>query len=151
MAKQPVAKGGTSRIRFIMLEADIPEGDLNQITSAIQNALKPTTTIIQQRLPPEVAAALPSGLADANADINVEAVEPEEETSAEQSAQRQPRESRPRKPTVPKVLNIDLNSGVSFENYVTEHAPKSEPDRHLVVLAWFKQHRPTEAVTVNHV
>ncbi len=51
MAKQPTNKGGTSRIRFIMLDAEIPEGDLSQITSAIQNALKPTTTIVQQRLP----------------------------------------------------------------------------------------------------
>jgi len=53
-----MSKGGTSRIRFIMLDAELPEGDLSQITSAIQNALQPTT-IIQQRLPNQpVAPAL---------------------------------------------------------------------------------------------
>jgi hypothetical protein len=40
MAKQPL-EAGSSRIRFIMLDAEIPEGNLSQITSAIQNALKP--------------------------------------------------------------------------------------------------------------
>ncbi|MES0100947.1 hypothetical protein [Mesorhizobium sp. M0019] len=40
MAKQSTSKNGTSRIRFIMLDAEIPEGDLNQITLAIQNALR---------------------------------------------------------------------------------------------------------------
>lgn len=34
-----------------MLDAEIPDGDLSQITAAIQNALKPTTTFVQQRLP----------------------------------------------------------------------------------------------------
>lgn len=31
MAKQPLAKGGTSRIRFIMIDAEIPEGDLGSV------------------------------------------------------------------------------------------------------------------------
>lgn len=151
MAKQPTNKGGTSRIRFIMLDAEIPEGDLSQITSAIQNALKPTTTIVQQRLPTQATSALSNGSLQADAEFEGEAFELEEEAPAEPPAARQPREARPRKPTVPKVLELDLTSGVSFERYATEHAPKSEPDRNLVVLAWFKEHRPDEAVTANHV
>lgn len=41
MVKKPKHGNGTSRVRFIMLEAELPDGDLSQITSAIQNALKP--------------------------------------------------------------------------------------------------------------
>ena len=55
MAKQGPIKTGTAKIRFIMLDAEIPEGDLSQITIAIQNALKPTT-IVQQRMPSQIAS-----------------------------------------------------------------------------------------------
>lgn len=153
MAKQTTAKNGTSRIRFIMLDAEIPEGDLSQITAAIQNALKPTTTIIQQRLPAQSVAALSPGAVDSDTqgDLEEKIFESDDSSSDEAPAQRPAREARPRKFTVPKVLELDLASGRSFESYATEHAPKSEPDRNLVVLAWFREHRPGEPVTANHV
>lgn len=50
MAKQPVQRGGTTKVRFLMLEAEGAESDLTQIYSAIQSAVKPSTTVIQQRL-----------------------------------------------------------------------------------------------------
>lgn len=151
MAKQPTNKGGTSRIRFIMLDAEIPEGDLSQITSAIQNALKPTTTLIQQRLPSAAAAVLPNGSAEIDAENEGGAVKLEDEEAAEAPVLRQPRESRPRKPTSMKVLELDLTSAPSFESFATEHIPKSDTERNLVALAWFKEHRPSEVVTANHV
>lgn len=43
LVKKPVKGNGTSRIRFITLEAEMPEGDLTQITNAIQNALRPAS------------------------------------------------------------------------------------------------------------
>ena len=57
MAKQTIAKGGTTKVRFIMLEAEGAEGDLAQIASAIQSALKPNTTVIQQRV---ISNAMPT-------------------------------------------------------------------------------------------
>jgi hypothetical protein len=46
MAKaQPPKVPGASRIRFIMVEAEMANaGDLSQITQAIQNALRPAPT-----------------------------------------------------------------------------------------------------------
>ena len=149
MAKQPVSKGGTSRIRFIMLDAEIPEGDLTQITSAIQNALKPTT-IIQQRLPNQPAAPALISNGAAGELVDEEPSELGEEAAAAPEAPRPAREPRVRKSTVPKVLELDLTSGVSLESFANEHPPKSEADRHLVVAAWFKEHREHE-ITVGHV
>ena len=152
MAKQPTAKGGTSRIRFIMLDAEIPEGDLSQITSAIQNALKPTTTIVQQRLQPaSPSAALPNGSPDTEMEIDPDVIEPEAEVQSEAPQQRQGREHRPRKPVSMKVLNLDLTGDPSFESFANNHAPKNDTERNLVALAWFKEHRPQEVVTANHV
>lgn len=149
MAKQPPSKSGTSRIRFIMLDAEIPEGDLSQITAAIQNALKPTTTIIQQRLPVAPSVQLASdAAAEDDLEIDFSEVEALEEVSAP-SRTKEPKQ--PRKPTVPKVLELDLTAGTSFESFAHAHPPKNDTERNLVVLAWYKEHRPDEPVTANHV
>ena len=51
MARQPNNRNeGTTKVRFLMLEAEGNESDLAQNLSAIQSAVKPSTTIIQQRL-----------------------------------------------------------------------------------------------------
>ncbi|TIQ33342.1 MAG: hypothetical protein E5X48_23690 [Mesorhizobium sp.] len=151
MAKQPATKNGTSRIRFIMLDAEIPEGDLSQITLAIQNALKPTTTIVQRRLPAQTAAALQNGVQEEEMESEDELVDTAGEALTEPVEVRPQRETRTRKPTVPKVLELDLSSGASFEAFAGKHAPKNDIERNLVVLAWFKEHRPDEEVTANHV
>lgn len=50
-----------------------------------------------------------------------------------------------------KVLDLDLNSATSFESFANSHPPKNDTERNLVALAWFKEHRPDEVVTANHV
>lgn len=151
MAKQPTSKSGTARVRFIMLEAELPEGDLSQIASAIQNALKPTSLVIQQRLQQVASpAALVNGGQDAEMEIEAEFVASEEVGDASPPV-RSPKESKPRKPTAMKVLSIDLKTEPSFEAFANSHVPKNDTERNLVALAWFKEHRPNESVTANHV
>jgi hypothetical protein len=43
MVKKPIKGNSTFRIRFIMFEAEMPEGELMQITNAFQNALRPAS------------------------------------------------------------------------------------------------------------
>lgn len=148
MAKQPNSKSGTSRIRFIMLDAEIPEGDLSQITAAIQNALKPTTIIQQRVLSPSQPTSLTDGTGDGEAlDDDVIDLEPSEIAPAAKP----PRTPRIRKPTTPDVLDVDLNSDVSLDSFANEHPPASEPERYLVIAAWFKEHRDVAAITTAHV
>ena len=147
MAKQP-AKAGTSRIRFIMLDAELPEGDLSQITSAIQNALKPMA-ITQQRFANQPAA--PALIGNGAGELVDEGPSESNEEPAARQAPRPAREARVRKPAVRKVLELDLKSGVSLESFANEHSPKSELDRNLVVAAWFKEQRDEDAITADHV
>lgn len=150
MARQPPQRTGTSRIRFIMLDAEIPEGDLSQITSAIQNALKPATTVIQQRLPPTGAvAAISDETGIAEADLESENVEAEPAPRSESA--RPSRDGKPRKPVSMEVLDIDLTSEPSFASFAATHVPKNDTERNLVALAWFKQDRPGIVVTANHI
>lgn len=150
MAKRPVTKSGTSRVRFIMLDAEIAEGDLSQITAAIQNALKPQAMIVQQKLSHHVTGGAMNTI-EAEADFSEDFSAPDEEIQEQTPVPRPARPPRSRKPTVPKVLELDLKSEVSFESFASEHNPQNEVDRNLLILAWFHLHRPDEMVTVNHV
>jgi len=147
VAKQPTSKNGTSRIRFIMLDAEIPEGDLSQITAAIQNALKPTTIIQQRVASPAQQGVLTDGSDGEVLDDDVIDLEPTDFAPAAKP----PRAQRSRKPTTPDVLDVDLTSDVSLESFASEHPAKSEPERYLVIAAWFKEHRDTPAVTAAHI
>ncbi len=148
MAKQHTTKGGTSRIRFIMIDAEIPEGDLNQITAAIQNALKPNTTIIQQRLPS--STVMPRiGANDAQVEFSEE--EDLEIEADEIPAPKPPKSARARKPATPEVLEFDFTSDVSLKSFAEQHSAENEPERCLVIAAWFKEHRSTPSVTTSHV
>lgn len=154
MAKQPTQKNGTSRIRFIMIDAEIPEGDLSQITSAIQNALKPTTTIIQQRVagPASATALLDPAAGNEGADedeIPGSAYQVEESSAA--STPKAARPARTRKPTTPEVLDLDFTSDLSLKSFADQHPADSEPERNLVIAAWFKEHRDTPSVTSAHI
>jgi len=135
-----------------MLDAELNEGDLSQVTQAIQNALRPNSA----------TPSTPRALAQRMAGARTETVEPEpvesqddidEPTEEAVSAHvTQSRPSTPRKLKTPKVLDIDLKSGISFVSYAQEKNPPSEQMKFLVVLAWFKQHRPDiPAVTADHV
>jgi hypothetical protein len=146
VAKQ-TPKGGTSRIRFIMLEAELPDGDLTQITAAIQNALKPTTTVIQQRIGSPGAIALLEN--ERNGEVGEELTELEDHEVG--TVPVKPKVERTRKPTTPDVLDLDLTSALSLESFANEHSPNSETERNLVIAAWFKEHRDTGAVTAAHI
>lgn len=149
MAKQPAPKAGKARVRFIMLEAEIPEGDLTQVTQAIQNALRPAT-VIQQRIAPasglEFSPAV-NGVTEVEGDDVLEDVIADVE---QVSVAKGP--PKPRSYPVPKVVeDVDLNSEPSLASFASSKQPKSDLDRHLLVAAWFKEARGVDAVSADHV
>jgi hypothetical protein len=151
VAKQPVSKNGTARVRFIMIEAEIPEGDLSQITSAIQNALKPTT-IVQQRIVSNPSSSAPPLILNGQPDEEVDDELGEtEEAESETHLLKPTRPARQRKPTTPEVLDLDFNSAISLEDYANAHPAKTESERNLVIAAWFKECRETPNITAAHV
>jgi len=156
MAKSSNGKGGgSSRIRFIMLDAELSDGDLSQITNAIQNALRPTAMVVQQRLagPAQVSGAIMSSNdVDAKLDGNeVEDASPPDERQAAPTV-RTPRSSKPTKYRTPKVVpDLDLKSDPSFESYAKTKKATTEIDRFLVVAAWFHDCRKVESITVDDV
>ncbi|WP_087002218.1 hypothetical protein [Rhizobium sullae] len=148
MAKGTTGKtGGTSKIRFIMVEAEIADGDIGQITQAIQNALKTSSPATTQRIAgPSVKAVAREAEIDGDDEVE-EAEVVEIETPVRPP---RPKVQRAAKPA-PEVLEIDMTSGTSLANYVHGANPKSNNKRYLLIAAWFKEHRETPAVTAAHV
>lgn len=148
MAKTTVKTAGPSRVRFIMLDAELNDGDLSQITQAIQNALAP----IKQS-----PARLVTGnisLKKVVQETDAEEVEADEITDEEdQSEVVQPvaRARGPRKYKSPKVLDLDLTSAVSLEEYARSKKTDTDVARNLVIAAWFKQFRSMDTITADHV
>jgi hypothetical protein len=139
---------GNSKIRFIMLEADLNDGNLTQITQAISSALSRTNT--PHRL---IAAPVNSAPALASVQEAEDQVADETGTSDATNQEEEMRLERPRKARkfpVPKVLNVDLNSGpLPFATFA-EKAPDSDLGRFLVVAHWFKAQRNVGQVTADH-
>lgn len=147
MAAKTVVKRSGSKIRFVMLEADLADGDLTEITHAISNALRQPHSgqrLIATPVRPEVEGG-GNGAGAAEAEHEPEVVEEVEEV------QETPRATKPRKPTIPNILEVDLKSGdVPFEDFATKKAPNSDLKRHLVVAYWFKKYRDIQPVTGDH-
>ncbi|HVT83087.1 MAG TPA: hypothetical protein VHM90_20790 [Phycisphaerae bacterium] len=153
MARVSIQKtSGASRIRFVMLDAELSDGDLSQVTQAIQNALRPPTPAAA---PTKVVVAngqrvsalgVPDHDPDASSEVEEEVVEDAAVETTMPGASRAPRKFR-----TPKVLDTDLLSEPSFAAFAAAKNPASDMMRFLVVAAWFKQARGVDAIGADHV
>jgi len=147
LAKNHPPKSGATRIRFVLIDAEIADGDLGQITQAIQNAVRlPSGNSVRQSAP--TVGAITSGAPESIAD---EEVDDTVEIEGEVNEAKSPRSRSSRRPSTPKVLELDLTTDPSWEGFASEKAPKNDTERFLTVAAWFKLCRQQDAVTTDHV
>jgi hypothetical protein len=143
---------GTARVRFIMLEADVTNGNLTDFANTIANALRSSSH--QKTLPIANQSAREAASADVGDVPTVEDTDDspaaEFDSSATNGAAR-PARSRKATVTKVKVLDVDLLSPVPFVQYAETKAPDNMTARFLVVAAWFKEHRGFDVVTADHV
>lgn len=144
MAKQALKSGGTSRIRFVMVDAEIAEGDVGSITQAIQNALRGPATAQIQRLTtaPKPAAVEVNGGQEPDTEVDVS--ESEDVIEAAPARSRAPRKPAPK----PSVIELDITSEPPLASLID---PKSNHKRYLAIAAWLHDHRGIEAVTADHI
>jgi hypothetical protein len=146
--KSNTKAAGTSRIRFIMFDAEIADDQIQSVTQAITSALRgPPGSPPVKRI-----AAIPANGAFAEPqEIEGEAEEIVESDVAE-AAPARPRVNAQRKPApTPEVLELDLTSDVSLASYVAQHKFESHLQRYLIAAAWYHDHRSTAKVTSAHI
>lgn len=148
MAKQSSSRGGTSRIRFIVVEAELQEGELAQVTQVLQNAFK-----TQQVFPVRPQAARIAS----SSTVDEVAFEPDEHESdddfvehVQPSPPRNPRKARPSR--VPNVVNdLDPKTDPSLRDFVAGYDAKSGFEKYLAIALWLRDARSTNTFTVDHI
>lgn len=146
---------GPSRLRVIVVEAEVGDGDLSPITEALQNALRApagtpgATRTINPALPRATATpATPSEEEGADAENHDLA----DDSSDAGTATRTARSRGPRKPRTPE-LDTGLRPGdePSLEEFAKPKNPQSDLMKFLVVAAWLQEQRNGLATTANRV
>lgn len=139
--------GGTSRFRFMLFEGDLQEGELAQVTQAIQNAFR-GPQVVPVRPGPRLSANAPT---DDDGEI-LDAEMFEESAEALDSA---PRARAPRKARAPKVPNpvndLDVKSDPSLRDFVGQYEIKSGFEKYLVIGLWLREAREINSFTVDHI
>ncbi len=146
MARSTTKKSsGNSKIRFIMLEADLGEGDLTEAMRTITNALQ------QGGAPRRVIAAPVSSDGDGQEpERNGDGEETEFEVFEEDVTAERPVRRTYRTPQV--LADLDLTSGeMPFADLAAQKGPRSANQRYLLVAYWCKKYRNVEVITADHV
>jgi hypothetical protein len=147
---------GNTRIRFILLEADGNAADLQQIAQVITNAVRPTTTVIQQVMAPPVSPALTGNVTpqgngdDVEFQPSVEIVD--EGDSVTTSINKRQNRPKARRYPMPSVLDLDLSTGETpFVQYFQQKNPEDHSKRYLVIAAWLKEFRQVDEINDDHI
>jgi len=147
MAKAAAKVGGTSRIRFVMFDAEVADGEIGQITQAIQNVMRGPVQV--QRLAPPAALKAPEASGTHEADAEPE-VELNEDIVDVTPAASRPRPAR-KAPKAPNIIDIEMNNNTSFASFVQGKDAGSQQKKYLICAAWLKDHRNIDAVSDNHI
>src|SRR5262249_16010176 len=136
-----------SRVRFVMLDAEIAEGDVAAVTQAIQNALRQpgVNTVVKRIAAPQ--SQLNGGSDVAEPEIVEDAAIDETEAVDAAPAGAKPRAQRRAAPK-PDVIEIDITTEPPLSSLVD---PKSNHRRYLAIAAWLHDHRNIEAVSADHI
>jgi hypothetical protein len=146
MAKNSGKTGGTSRIKLIVLDAEVADDQIHTLTQALTNALRGPTAI--RRLP---AAPQLNGHVEEPEDTDLN--EEFEDGEITEVAPIKPKSTTPRKTVVtPELLDIDFNSyEVPLVAYAAGFKTDGQTARYLVACAWFQEHGGVAKVTPSHV
>lgn len=144
MARSNSKTGGKSKIRFIMLEAELSEGDLSEVTAAIQNALKPKQPqyVVQQI---HADSALEQDPSLGELEELVDDLDDDGEAKAKTTSKRKTTYR------TPQVVEITLDTTPSLKEFAADHPPGSLTDKHLVILGWADECSELDALDVDQV
>jgi len=134
-----------NKIRFVLLEADLSDNNLSELTAAIIHALRPAVPTRQMWSAKERAYLRPGGANPATREEDVGEVidtEFDETPLGAEDDQNKPTTPRTKKFKAPTLLNdLDLaGSGVTFKEFAEQKKPNSKAMKYLVAMFWLKEY-----------
>lgn len=150
MAKNSVKATGTSRIKFIMLDAEIADDQIQSVTQAIANALRPATPPAPKKLAPAAPQLNGhNGATEEHDEPDLFDQANEAETTVDVTPAAPKRKTPRRAAPKPQVINdIDTTTEPALSSLID---PKSNHKRYLMIAAWFHDHRNLPVITADHV
>lgn len=155
MAKTSTVKsGGPARVRLVVFDAEVPDGDFNSLAQVLQNALKTPTVIQAPRAANGSAAAKtithqPSETVQDDEPGLFDHLEAEDAAEAA-SAPAKPKAAR-KAPKAPDIVPIEMNEPVSFADFAAGKKNDSLHKKYLIAAAWLHECRNTPIVTDGHI
>lgn len=145
----------SNRVRFVMLEADLSDSNVNVLAQAIVSALRPETPATAKRIAPiaSTTVRLPPGPAPTNGDgadldhetgdsaTGAESASNEDEAAPPGSAPVRTR--KPTKPAQPKYVNDLFPSTTEadeFKAFAAKHPTENNSERYLIAALYLRDH-----------
>lgn len=141
---------GKIKIRFF--EVELEGGDetlLEGVRTAAAVASRGATSVRVIKALPSVKDMASHQNDVEDADESLEENGDEKDDTSTTASRNSPKKNRVY-PT-PEVLDIDLKSEPSLEEFVAKAKPTEDNKKYLVVAAWFKEHRNTPSIGINHI
>ncbi|MBR1275605.1 hypothetical protein [Bradyrhizobium sp. AUGA SZCCT0283] len=138
---------GTSRIKFIMFDAEIADDQIPMVTQAITNALRGPNPA-PKRLPPAASQLNGNDAAEEHDEPDLfDALEEDETVDVTPAAQK--KKVQRRVAPKPQVVNeVDVTSDPPLSSIGTF---KSNHKRYLAIAAWLHDHRSIEVIDERHI
>lgn len=145
---------GKVRVRFFEIEM---EGE----TETLQDSVRALTAALNKPASPRVGAALTSSknaprILDSSDEEGIDEVpaeqEEDEEIASPQSSAKPARQRAKRTPPTPKVLEDFSFDDVSpsWPEFASSKSPDSDVSKVAVAATWFKRHKATDTININH-
>jgi hypothetical protein len=142
----------SNRIRFIMLDADISDGNLSELTQAITNALKPSGFRPLAAQAPVKAITAGKEAGEDTEETAEEPIEAEfEEPTTNGDAPRAPRPTRQKKSKAPNYLHDLIKDSDALKTFAAEKNPSSKLRQYLTAMYWLKEVNGTPMINIDAV
>jgi len=152
MASKSNAKAaGTSRIRFIMVDAEIADDQIQSVTQAITSALRGPSTITKRIAAPAAPLNGSNGSAEhvEEPDLFDNVAEADDGADVLDVTPAAPKKKTQRRVAPkPTAITIVTDGEPPLSSLVD---PKSNHRRYLMIAAWLHDHRETPVITQDHI
>ena len=132
-----------SRIRFVLFEAELGDGDISQITHAITNALRAPTHAMPKRI------STTTSVINSSDPIEPEVVEDSgDEADAVDVVAATPKAPRQQRKTIKTPdASQSIDRGCISAAFAAGKDISSQHKKYLICAAWLKEHRSIDAVS----
>ena len=155
MPKQPVHSSGRSKIRLLYVDADLVPGEIQDLTKALADALRPTHLISRVAIQPRLSEQndVPqSGETVDEQDTAADIGTPSESTDNRNNPSKPPQPRKYRSPNIVNDLDMTGKGKLSFETFASQKGdPAEHTKRYLVASYWLAECAGISPVSVDHI